>query len=343
MTTSSADARFEALLAECAERVRAGEELDVILAQYPSEYRDDLAALVPVTRQLSVLGREPSGDFVNTLESRLLAAVGDARTAQLPSLRMRIVGAWRRSAVLRFAAAAPVALLLLAGSGVAAAEASKDSLPGSALYPVRQARERAELLLARDSEARVETHSHHVAERGADLERAVNASDATVDAISAQAMRSVQAMVDAALRLHEQGNERAALRALLAIRAMEERLETLQAGAAPRHRPVFVRLRAAVREQEARLPVQRPRDTRPPNDRQQAVPPVERPVATVAPVPTRAPQATLTPLPTRAAPPPALDPAATPASVRDPRPVPAREATVGPIRDATASPTPSRD
>jgi hypothetical protein len=316
MTARDHDARFEALLAECAERVRAGEDLDALLKQYPTEYRDDLAALGPLAGQAGTLVREPARDFVAALESRLLVAVDEARNAERAVVWTRFTRVWRRSAVVKFAAALPVALVLLTGSGVAAAEASKDSLPGSALYPVRQMRERAELLLARDTETRVETHSQHVAARGVDLERAVDATNTadTVDEIALQAVRSAQGMVDEALRLYAQGNERAPLRALLAIRALHQRLDRLQENAAPRHRPIVLRLRNALREQEARLiagapGLDRPRDVQPreeprpvlprPTDRQQTMPSTDQPPrdAQATPAPTRPAQ--LTPAPTR--------------------------------------------
>ena len=310
------DARFWAVLTDCAERVRAGETLEALLPGYPVEYRDDLAALVPLTAQVATLGVEPAGDFVAGLESRLLQAVDDARAAETPGVWTRFTRAWQGSALVKVAAAAPVALVLLAGSGVAAAEAAKDSLPGSTFYPVRQARERAELLLARDTEARVETHSHHVQARGADLERAVDTTNATdtVDEIAVEAVRSVQRMVDGALRLHEQGNERAPMRALLAIRALHERLDRLAEDAAPRHRPIVMRLRRALREQEMRLiagapGLERPRDAQPredrppatpgPVERQQAVPPTDRTLATPTPGVRPDPTATRDAPPTR--------------------------------------------
>jgi hypothetical protein len=331
MTTRDQDARFEALLAECAERMRAGEDLTALLVGYPAEYREELAMLARVAAQVGALVHEPSRDFVVALESRMLTAVDEARAAERAGVWKRFARAWQRSSLVKFAAAVPVALLLLGGSGVAAAEASKGSLPGSPLYPVRQARERAELFLARDTEARVETHSHHVEARGLDLERAVDTTNATdaVDEVAVQALRSTQAMVDEALRLHAQGNERAPVRALLAIRALHQRLDRLEEDAAPRHRPIVLRLRRALREQEERLiaavpAIERPRDVPPrderlpllprPTDRQQAVPSTDRPVVTptsdvrdqtaprdaqATPAPTRPVQPPLTPVPTR--------------------------------------------
>jgi hypothetical protein len=319
MTAQYSDARFEAVLAECAERVRAGEDIGRLLSEYPTEYRGDLALLMPVAAELDALAFDPSSEFVLGFEPALMRAVDEARTAQRSGAWARFARAWQGSAIVKFASAAPIALFLLAGSGLAAAEASKESLPGSALYPVRQVRERAELLLARSPEARVSTYSHHITERGADLERAADAATVdTIDEVAVQALRSVRAMVDEALSLQGQGAERASVNALLAIRAIQARLDRLQADAPPRHRPIFMRLREALRGQEARLVL--PRDERPPGDRQQALPPVERAPAATTPLPTRETLPTATPVPMRD-----VLPSATPAAAGGASPAPIPE------------------
>lgn len=255
MRTLDEDAIFAAALEECGRRVQQGEVLEQCLADYPSEYREELARLVPLVAPLSRLGRDPSPEFQARLEQRLFASVEEARRSRRAGPTERIGRFFATSPLLRAAALAVVALLVVVGSGMGAVQASASSLPDDPLYRVKTAREWVQLALARDEESRVGVQAGQIDERARELERALQPGKQrkVVEAVALQAARGVERMVDQALEARARGKPLPSVRALTMIRQMERRLDRLLEQAPAEARPPLQRLQSFLREQERRL------------------------------------------------------------------------------------------
>jgi hypothetical protein len=129
-------------LQEALDRVRAGESVDVVLTSFADD--GPLAAdLLTILRMEEVLPISAPPEFRATLQAdlqqQLLPKSG-------PTARRRLATAL---------AGVMAALVLLVWSAVVV---SADSLPGDALYPVKLARERTQLLLAGDPSARARVY-----------------------------------------------------------------------------------------------------------------------------------------------------------------------------------------
>jgi hypothetical protein len=222
---------FEVVFADVTDRVERGEPAEVAMAAAPVEHRAALADLLATSTQLTPLRAGPSPDFAAVLETRLMTAVDGMRASRRTSWWHRWSRAiWGRPAA-RVAAAALAVVLLLFGSGAFLVSASADSLPGSPLYAVRQAREWVELRIARGSEQRLDAYAGRIDSRGADLERALAASKspAVIEEVSQQAAQSAARMVDVALEMHAEGTSRPALKALATLRLGQHRLLRVEA------------------------------------------------------------------------------------------------------------------
>lgn len=140
-------------LEDCLQRLRRGDDLESCLSAYP-EYATRLR---PLLETVSVIGRTLAPPTATSAREagrqRMLAAVARreerrarwgplARLFQLP---ISARPAWRLAAML-------LALCLLAGGGAAAASAG--SLPGDALYPLKEAGRQLRLVLNFDPGAR---------------------------------------------------------------------------------------------------------------------------------------------------------------------------------------------
>ena len=255
MTTLDHDSRFASALEACAQRVRHGESLELSLADYPAEYRAELARLVPLSTQVGALAGDPSPAFQARLEQRLLDALEETQRARRVGLLSRL-GRWFAAAPLaRAVPAMLVFAVVLAGTGVGAVQAAGDSLPDSPLYCVKATKESVELLLARDDESKVGVHARQLGERGRELDRAVVAkkSRLVIDVLAVRLAGSTERIVDAALVLEAQGNRQPAARALALIRSMQSRVDRATVQASPQARPSLKGLRRFLEEQERRL------------------------------------------------------------------------------------------
>ncbi|MGD9100242.1 MAG: DUF5667 domain-containing protein [Anaerolineae bacterium] len=158
-------------------RLEAGEPLEAVLADYPSQ-RDQLMPLLLVARQLSSLRAMPPP---TRSEAGLAAFLEDAqawRSGMPPRRRWR--GNWlavfrqlRWSPQTRLALGMVVSLLVLfvlVGSTVVL---SADSLPGDWLYPVKLAGEEARLVLISGQAARAEYHLLRARTRAEEVRRLV--------------------------------------------------------------------------------------------------------------------------------------------------------------------------
>ena len=250
--TPEVDPRFEAALALCCDRVRAGQSLDAVLASQPEEYRAELARLVPIAFRVSALAVEPSPAF----RARLLATLGstsapDATVTPAPR-RGHLAWLLARPAAL---VAGLLLVVLLALGGADAVSASDATLPDSPLYQVKTAREWVEVLLARDPGARAGIHLRQIALRQLELERALRLGKgpAVVDTIAGRLASATDRMVADALAARQRGNPTPARQAGAALRALEQRVGTLRATAKPAARPILANLRQQIAAQQARL------------------------------------------------------------------------------------------
>lgn len=255
MMRAEEDPRFAAALDACCQRVQRGESLERCVADHPAEYREELLRLVPMATRLNALGKDPSPEFQARLEQHLLASVDQARQTRRVGLLARLGRFFSAAPAMRLASLALVALLALAGGGVSVVQAADDSLPDSPLYQVKSAREWVELTLARDPEAQVSVHDRQIAQRGGELERAVQAGKArpVATVLAVRLARSVRAMVDRALELRAQGRPQPAVKALAALQAMQRRLDVALPHASRELRPTLLRLRTFLEQQELRL------------------------------------------------------------------------------------------
>ncbi len=255
MTTYEGDARFEVVLEDCCRRVGQGESLASCLLDYPVEYREEIAQLVPLSERVTLLGRDPSPEFQVRLEQRLLAQVDQARKAQRVGLWARLGRLFPVGPALKSAVATLAVLLVLTLSGVGAVNASAGSLPDSPLYRVKAAKEWVQLAMARDGESQVNVHADQIVERGKELLKAVQEkkSPRVVEGLALALGRSTQNMVDQALELQARGKTQQAARALTALRNMGRQVDRLAALAQPDSRPALHQLLGFLDGQEQRL------------------------------------------------------------------------------------------
>ena len=255
MTIHREDASFEAALEDCCRRVRQGESLANCLPDYPQQYREEVARLVPLSERVASLGRDPSPEFQARLERRLLARVQQAAKSQRVGLRRLLPLPFPMGTALRSAVATTAVLLVLALSGVGAVSASADSLPDSPLYPVKVAKEWVQLAMARDGEAKVNVRANQIVQRGRELQKAVQEEKPprVVEALTLALGRSTEGMVDLALELRTGGKTQQAARALAALRNMRLQAVHLALEAQPDSRPILRRLISYLDAQERRL------------------------------------------------------------------------------------------
>lgn len=249
------DARFAELLDECSERVRRGEPLAACLGDYPSEYREELARLVPVGTRVSTLARDPSPRFQAELEARLLSS--DFETAGRPhrGVLSRIADLIPAAGIARVVAIAAAVLLVLVAGGFGVDRASAGSLPDSPLYQVKAAREQVQLALAGAPEAQVDVHAKQIAQRGTELDQAVKdgKTPKVVDTLIVRVESSVEKMVNQALDARSRGNLVPARRAFVAIRAAQRRLDQIIPRSQGNVRPALQQLWDFLEQQEHRL------------------------------------------------------------------------------------------
>ena len=151
-------------LEACWQRLRRGESLEQCTSEYP-QYGAQLQELLGITLRYSALPQGPTPDFrARSLRRTLLAAQRqrDARPRRLWYLFSQ--------PALRWVGAAAAALILVF-SGGELAWATADSLPGSPLYPVKEAHEQASILLTGFTRPPAELETRQAERRVSELER----------------------------------------------------------------------------------------------------------------------------------------------------------------------------
>lgn len=148
------------LLENCLARLNAGEDLELILAQYPqqaAELRPLLMAALKARRAGSPL-RIPASAQIDSRTRFLVEA--QRRQSQPKSFFPR----------LNFAGALVTALILLFAGIFGTSLASAETIPGEALYPVKRVVEKAQLALTTDQNTRLKLEEEFDRRRVAEAE-----------------------------------------------------------------------------------------------------------------------------------------------------------------------------
>lgn len=133
---------FSDLFTECLDRLQAGEPLDKILADYPSQV-DDLRPLLEASWAAVTANAQPPAQVLASGMARSRTRFLQAAQQQVKPAR----SAWQLFPALRLAGALVLALVLIFGGLFATELASAESLPGQPLYGFKRTMEQARLAL----------------------------------------------------------------------------------------------------------------------------------------------------------------------------------------------------
>ena len=169
---------FDELLGNCLEALERGEGLADVLARYPQaseELKTLLEAAVWFSGQKAAV--EPRPGFVKASRARLVEQIaaetvttGNWLERMWVQLSTALGGGWRVALQVTLAVVI-LACLVVGGSGVALA--SQTALPGEALYPVKTSLENVELLVTRDTAAKIQLHNQFSQARLLEIEELV--------------------------------------------------------------------------------------------------------------------------------------------------------------------------
>ena len=154
--------RIQLILQECLDLLAKGSSLEQCLAQYPQEAQE----LEPLLRAALTARSQLSPSMPPTVRAQVRSRVLDEWDRRHQPRRW----GWPSSTFpLRWAAVATTIVMALFLSGGGIVVASGGAVPGDLLYPVKEAREAAQLWFARSPEAKVSTYSSLVHERAEEL------------------------------------------------------------------------------------------------------------------------------------------------------------------------------
>jgi len=177
------DVSTQDIVQECLELLRQGRSLEECLERYPEE----AAEVEPILRTALSVRSGLAADLPLTTRTRMKSRVlaeWDHRHEprrwnwRLPSL----FPGWPLFPRRAFVTAALVLALALGGLGTNTAAAN--TVPGDALYPVKEFRESVQLWFARSPEAKVEMYTSLVKERVEEVKKIAAQEQADLDAIS---------------------------------------------------------------------------------------------------------------------------------------------------------------
>ena len=147
-----AERQFEETLNECLERLAAGATVEECLSQYPQAALE-LEPLLRVAQAAMGAGSGPRPEARAEVLARLTEA-WEAQQAHGTRWRLPVLTA----PALRPWAVAVMSLMLLVLGGWGTVNAAEESLPGDALYPVKQAQESLLLFVVPSSERKAKLH-----------------------------------------------------------------------------------------------------------------------------------------------------------------------------------------
>ncbi len=177
------DISTQDIVQECLELLRQGRSLEDCLEQYPEE----AAELEPILRTALSVRSDLAADLPLTtrtrMRSRVLAEWDRRHEPRRWNLRLpALFPGWSLFPRWAFVTAALVLALALGGLGTDTAAAN--TVPGDALYPVKEFRESVQLWFARSPEAKVEMYTSLVKERVEEVKKMAAREQADLDAIS---------------------------------------------------------------------------------------------------------------------------------------------------------------
>ncbi|MGH2461414.1 MAG: DUF5667 domain-containing protein, partial [Chloroflexota bacterium] len=137
------------IVEECRRRLARGETIEICLAAYPS-HGAELARLLPIAARARSLARGPDPTFAELARRRFARDLAAARDRRQAMARPRSGPlSWLQNLLVPVAV---VLVVILSGFGLV--QASRNTLPDSPLYPVKQAQENVAQVLTRGPEAR---------------------------------------------------------------------------------------------------------------------------------------------------------------------------------------------
>ncbi len=224
----------DAAILEAVERVQARLATGVAeasaLAEVPAGVREEVEVTLRALSRVRGLAEAPSSAFGPRLEASFLDAVDVARAQQGAARAPR---GWFGAALLRTAAMLGAVVLALAGGGFAAVQASESTIPGDALYPVKEAGETVRLYFARgDGVTRLRLAQ--LVRRQRELESALQrgAPARVLLALEVRVATSTKQLVELSTRLEAAGNPAPAQATLEAVKVLQGRIDVLTASEA---------------------------------------------------------------------------------------------------------------
>lgn len=335
-------------LQECLLALEAGATIDKCVAQYP-EFEDELRSLLRIATTVREVSHvAPSLQFKQATRQRIVdlqppaarrvGVDGRVRETSPRSWWQRIgrmLSQLRLGPTLAGAAAALILLVLVTGSVVSA---SGNSMPDSALYPVKRLTEQVQLALADD---RIDQTSLHLRFADRRIKEAVTVPD-KAPALVSDYQRELESALAMLIRLHEEGVDRSRLESLARAKLDQQRTTLESDSGAQLPAPTYQEAVTALDSVQTWLDELQPEpvvETQPTPTAEPPTPTVTLPAPAVVTTATLEPTATATP-----APPTATEPStgalgepetatATPPVTETPTAVPSPA--------ATASPTPA--
>jgi hypothetical protein len=169
---------IDRILQSCLDAIQGdGETIDSVLTRYPDleeSLRPQLEAYLWLWSVKSEL--DPRPDYVTVSRGRLMAQIKQAelgkRSSPLISLENILGKIFTRRSALQFAFALLLLVVFIVGTS-SVALASRNSLPGEGLYPVKLAQERVRLLLSFSAEKDAQLHAEFAQERLSEIQALV--------------------------------------------------------------------------------------------------------------------------------------------------------------------------
>ncbi len=252
--------KIDTILQDCLDLMRQGSPANDCLALYP-EFAEELAPLLGASVRAENLLRPLDARS----RSRIKATVfGEWNRRRAPKRRWWQLPAFAPSPAFapRWAAvAATLAVLMLGGSGTVLA--SGYSIPGDALYPVKQVREEVQLWLTWSPEAKVDMYTRLVNKRADEIRTLAAAGRAGSSGIAAGRLEdhvahaSLLAAAAASSNLEGSGPSRGMIARLQSSAAAQQSaasvIQQMLHGAPPQARESLVRALDAIADARDRV------------------------------------------------------------------------------------------
>jgi hypothetical protein len=180
---------FYQALQDCVTQARSGVSVEQCLSRHP-RYADELRPLlVAATASQSQLSTGLSSAVRRRIRGRVMG-YWDVKHSRKRT--------WSFSSFLplRWAGAAAVLVLLVMVGGVGTVAASQNSVPGSALYPVKQLREDAGLWFASSPDEKVTIYSAYAQERASEIQKLAQQGDSAAISTSLSRLEQHLSAVD---------------------------------------------------------------------------------------------------------------------------------------------------